>query len=173
MRTSRHRLAVLLLQNRVESEQFYGVGFSETLGHEKIGYSLGDAAANFVFMTMILFQANFYTDVMGIAAGNRRLSSLLVAAAVGRVLRSGHGRAGRPHADAVGPLSPVDSVHGAALGHRHVPGLHDAVGLEPHGDHRLCVRHEHAADDALLGEQHAVRGAGRRDDRRFVRADAA
>jgi Na+/melibiose symporter-like transporter len=34
---------------------------------EKIGYSLGDAAANFVFMTMILFQANFYTDVMGIA----------------------------------------------------------------------------------------------------------
>ena len=36
---------------------------------EKIGYSLGDAAANFVFMTMILFQANFYTDVMGIAAG--------------------------------------------------------------------------------------------------------
>jgi Na+/melibiose symporter-like transporter len=36
---------------------------------EKIGYSLGDAAANFVFMTMILFQANFYTDVMGLAAG--------------------------------------------------------------------------------------------------------
>ena len=35
---------------------------------EKFGYSLGDAAANFVFMTMILFQANFYTDVMGIAA---------------------------------------------------------------------------------------------------------
>lgn len=35
---------------------------------EKAGYSLGDAAANFVFMTMILFQANFYTDVMGIAA---------------------------------------------------------------------------------------------------------
>src|SRR5450432_1453675 len=36
---------------------------------EKVGYSLGDAAANFVFMTMILYQANFYTDVMGIAAG--------------------------------------------------------------------------------------------------------
>lgn len=33
---------------------------------EKLGYSLGDAAANFVFMTMVLFQANFYTDVMGI-----------------------------------------------------------------------------------------------------------
>ena len=35
---------------------------------EKAGYSAADAAANFVFMTMILFQANFYTDVMGLAA---------------------------------------------------------------------------------------------------------
>jgi glycoside/pentoside/hexuronide:cation symporter, GPH family len=36
---------------------------------EKIGYSCADAAANFVFMTMILFQTNFYTDVFGLAAG--------------------------------------------------------------------------------------------------------
>jgi GPH family glycoside/pentoside/hexuronide:cation symporter len=35
---------------------------------EKAGYGLGDGAANFVFMTMILFQLNFYTDTMGIAA---------------------------------------------------------------------------------------------------------
>ncbi len=35
---------------------------------EKIGYSLGDAAANFVFQTMILFQLNFYTDTLGITA---------------------------------------------------------------------------------------------------------
>ena len=35
---------------------------------EKVGYSLGDGAANFVFMTMILFQLNFYTDTMGITA---------------------------------------------------------------------------------------------------------
>ena len=35
---------------------------------EKAGYSAGDAAANFVFMTMILFQTNFYTDVFGISA---------------------------------------------------------------------------------------------------------
>jgi Na+/melibiose symporter-like transporter len=38
-----------------------------TLG-EKIGYSGGDAAANFVFMSMILFQLNFYTDVFGLTA---------------------------------------------------------------------------------------------------------
>ena len=35
---------------------------------EKAGYGLGDAAANFVFMTMILFQLSFYTDTMGITA---------------------------------------------------------------------------------------------------------
>jgi glycoside/pentoside/hexuronide:cation symporter, GPH family len=36
---------------------------------EKAGYSGGDAAANFVFMTMILFQTNFYTDIFGLTAG--------------------------------------------------------------------------------------------------------
>jgi GPH family glycoside/pentoside/hexuronide:cation symporter len=35
---------------------------------EKVGYAAGDAAASFVFMTMILFQTNFYTDVLGITA---------------------------------------------------------------------------------------------------------
>jgi len=35
---------------------------------EKAGYSAADAAANFVFMTMILFQTNFYTEDFGISA---------------------------------------------------------------------------------------------------------
>jgi Na+/melibiose symporter-like transporter len=35
---------------------------------EKAGYSCADAAANFVFMTMILFQLNFYTDTFGLSA---------------------------------------------------------------------------------------------------------
>ena len=35
---------------------------------EKAGYSLGDASANFVFQILIIFQAGFYTDVMGISA---------------------------------------------------------------------------------------------------------
>jgi glycoside/pentoside/hexuronide:cation symporter, GPH family len=34
---------------------------------EKAGYSAADAAANFVFMTMVCYQLNFYSDVMGIA----------------------------------------------------------------------------------------------------------
>ena len=35
---------------------------------EKAGYSAGDAAANFVFMSMVLFQTSFYTDVFGLSA---------------------------------------------------------------------------------------------------------
>lgn len=35
---------------------------------EKAGYGTGDAAANFVFQTMLYFQLAFYTDVFGISA---------------------------------------------------------------------------------------------------------
>src|SRR5512135_2250516 len=35
---------------------------------EKTGYSAADAAANFVFMTMVLFQMNIYTDTFGLTA---------------------------------------------------------------------------------------------------------
>jgi glycoside/pentoside/hexuronide:cation symporter, GPH family len=47
---------------------------------EKIGYGLGDCAANFVFQTQIMFLMSFYTDVFGIsavAAGNIFLFSRL------------------------------------------------------------------------------------------------
>lgn len=36
---------------------------------EKAGYGIGDAAANFIFQTMLVFQLAFYTDTFGIAAG--------------------------------------------------------------------------------------------------------
>lgn len=35
---------------------------------EKAGYALGDAAANFVFQTMLIFQLSFYTDTFGLTA---------------------------------------------------------------------------------------------------------
>jgi sugar (glycoside-pentoside-hexuronide) transporter len=35
---------------------------------EKIGYGLGDTAANFIFQTMVVFQLSFYTDTYGITA---------------------------------------------------------------------------------------------------------
>ncbi|MCR6652477.1 MAG: hypothetical protein NVV73_13745 [Cellvibrionaceae bacterium] len=36
---------------------------------EKIGYSLGDLAANLIFQTLVTFIAFFYTDVFGIPPG--------------------------------------------------------------------------------------------------------
>ena len=33
---------------------------------EKVGYSLGDAAANLVFQVIMIFQLKFYTDVFGL-----------------------------------------------------------------------------------------------------------
>ncbi len=36
---------------------------------EKIGFSLGDGAANFIFQTMMLLQLSFYTDAFGLTAG--------------------------------------------------------------------------------------------------------
>jgi len=36
---------------------------------EKIGYSLGDGAANFIFQTIMLLQLSFYTNTFGIGAG--------------------------------------------------------------------------------------------------------
>lgn len=35
---------------------------------EKVGYGLGDTAANFIFQTIIVFQLAFYTDTFGITA---------------------------------------------------------------------------------------------------------
>lgn len=42
--------------------------FGKLSVREKIGYGLGDGAANFVFQTMLIFQLPFYTDVFGISA---------------------------------------------------------------------------------------------------------
>ena len=35
---------------------------------EKVGFSLGDSAANFIFQTIMLLQLSFYTDSFGISA---------------------------------------------------------------------------------------------------------
>lgn len=45
---------------------------------EKAGYAVGDASANFVFQILIVFQAGFYTDVMGISAAALGTMMLLV-----------------------------------------------------------------------------------------------
>lgn len=45
---------------------------------EKVGYSLGDASANFVFQMFIVFPTAFYVHVMGISAAAMGWMLLLV-----------------------------------------------------------------------------------------------
>src|SRR3954464_10144662 len=45
---------------------------------EKAGYGIGDAAANFIFQTMIIFQLAFYTDAFGITAAAAGILFLVV-----------------------------------------------------------------------------------------------
>jgi glycoside/pentoside/hexuronide:cation symporter, GPH family len=45
---------------------------------EKIGYSLGDLAANLVFQTLITYIAYFYTDIYGLETGHASLLILIV-----------------------------------------------------------------------------------------------
>ena len=45
--------------------------YSEKLSiREKIGYSLGDLAANLVFQTLMTYLAYFYTDIYGLDAND-------------------------------------------------------------------------------------------------------
>ena len=55
---SLHQFFVSTVMNKLSSQQV-------SLG-EKVGYSLGDAAANLVFQMMMIFQLKFYTDVFGL-----------------------------------------------------------------------------------------------------------
>jgi glycoside/pentoside/hexuronide:cation symporter, GPH family len=45
---------------------------------EKIGYGLGDMAANFVFQAMLALQLNFYTDTFGLTAAQAGMLFLVV-----------------------------------------------------------------------------------------------
>ncbi|MBG9377204.1 MFS transporter [Panacibacter sp. DH6] len=45
---------------------------------EKVGYSLGDLAANLVFQTLVTYLAYFYTDIYGLQTGHASLLILVV-----------------------------------------------------------------------------------------------
>jgi Na+/melibiose symporter-like transporter len=45
---------------------------------EKIGYSLGDLAANLVFQTLITYLAYFYTDIYGLSPKHSSVIMLVV-----------------------------------------------------------------------------------------------
>ena len=45
---------------------------------EKVGYSLGDLAANLVFQTLVTYLAYFYTDIYGLKPGDASVIILTV-----------------------------------------------------------------------------------------------
>jgi len=45
---------------------------------EKIGYSLGDFAANLVFQTLVTYLAYFYTDIFGLKPEHASIMILIV-----------------------------------------------------------------------------------------------
>jgi glycoside/pentoside/hexuronide:cation symporter, GPH family len=45
---------------------------------EKVGYSLGDLAANLVFQTLVTYLAYFYTDIYGLKTEDATLVTLFV-----------------------------------------------------------------------------------------------
>jgi sugar (glycoside-pentoside-hexuronide) transporter len=54
---------------KLKSESIMSTPVSQKVSlREKVGYSLGDSSANFVFQIMMIFQLGFYTDVFGIKA---------------------------------------------------------------------------------------------------------
>ena len=130
---------------------------------EKVGYSLADGAAQFVFLTMVNYQAGFYTDAMGIRAADASWL-VLIAAAVGCLFRSDDGLSCRSHPNALGALSSVDSLVDCSLGRVHGACLYRAAAAVVLG--YLCLRagHKHRPDDRLLHEQHALLGAHGGDD---------
>ena len=44
---------------------------------EKIGYSLGDGAANFFFQTIMMYQVVYFTDVLNLPGGQARTLFLI------------------------------------------------------------------------------------------------
>ena len=76
---------------------------------EKVGYSLGDVAANLAFQMMMIYQLKFYTDIFGLdgaIAGTVLLIAPLVTV---------HRHHYRPHPDTLGQIPSVDSMDGIAL----------------------------------------------------------
>ncbi len=107
-------------------------------------------AANFVFMTMILFQLNFYTDTLGIAAA--AAGSLLL---VGRLWDAFFDPMMGVMADRTntrwGKFRPWVLWTALPWAVGHGPGLYDPRHLY-NRENCLRVRHEYIADDDVFGE---------------------
>ena len=140
-------------------------GLAKLSVFEKLGYSAADSAANFVFMSMILFQTNFYTDVFKLSAGTAaaillypRLWDAVADPIVGILADRTNTRWGKFRPWVFFTAVPWCIVMVMAY---TVPDFQSKE--QPH---RLCRHHQHPVDDDLLDEQHALRRARRGHDGR-------
>ncbi len=132
---------------------------------EKLGYSATDAAANFVFTTMILFQLNFYTDTFGLTASAAaailfwpRIWDAIFDPLMGVLADRTNTRWGKFRPWILWAAVPWAVVM--------VLAYTTPKGMGHVRDDRLRRHHEYDVDDDLFDEQHALWSVGRGDDRR-------
>ena len=96
---------------------------------EKIGYSLGDAAANLVFQMMVIFQLKFYTDIFGLdgaVAGSilmiGSLSAIIVDPTVGLLIDRTNTRWGKFRPWVLWTIIPFCMFYVLAF---YNPGIHE------------------------------------------------
>lgn len=119
---------------------------------EKVGYSLGDVAANLVFQMMMIFQLKFYTDIFGLD-GAVAGSVLLIA------------RVADAFIDPLGEIQAVGALDSPPL----LRVLHAGILQSQHRgqDDGGCLRHGilRLTDDHVFVQQYALLFARRGDDR--------
>ena len=131
---------------------------------EKIGYSLGDLAANLIFQTLIAFLAFFYTDVYRIPAGTAAtiifaggmLGAFVFTPIVGILADRTSTRWGKFRPWILFTAVPFGVFSLMAF---------STPDLEGAGEDRVRDGDLHAAGDDLCGQQPALLGAQRRADR--------
>lgn len=132
---------------------------------EKVGYSLGDVAANLVFQMMMIFQLKFYTDIFGLdgaVAGSvlliARVADAFIDPLAGILSDRTQTRWGkyRPWVLALDSPPLLRVLHAGILQSQH-RGQDDG-GCLRHGILRLT-------DDHVFVQQYALLFARRGDDR--------
>ena len=145
--------------------QTWRARLSGSPARERVGYAMGDVATNFFFQSMILYQTRFYTDTVGLSAvavGTMflvlRLADAVFDPAIGALADRTRTR--------WGSFRPWMLWTAVPVRRDLLAGVRDA-GCRPDRQADLRLPDVHAADDALLRQQHAVLGAdGRHDGRR-------
>ena len=132
------RMIKLMNEHAINSEYLDNEKLSVV---EKVGYSLGDLAANLIFQTFVTFIAFFYTDVYKIPAEQATLI-IFTGGMVGAFFSPCNGCNCRPNIDTLGPLQTLDFMDIYSFWFIHYFSLQHA-GLWSRGKSPLRLHHVH------------------------------